>query len=80
MHHLRNDTVLGEWRYSSTHSKTSELDAAEWLTSNPAILHPLLIGQEDASAPEPVWTRWWREKNSFNASSGNRAPNVQPVA
>jgi hypothetical protein len=29
-------------------------------------------------APEPVWTRWWREK--FSAPGGDRTPVAQPTA
>jgi hypothetical protein len=29
----RHEGVLGEWRYSSTHSPTSALDASEWSAS-----------------------------------------------
>jgi hypothetical protein len=36
------------------------------------------IGQEAGWAPEPFWTRWFREK--FQAPAGNRTPIVQPVA
>jgi hypothetical protein len=35
-------------------------------------------GLEDWWAPEPVWTRWRREKNSILV--GNRTPFFQPVA
>jgi hypothetical protein len=35
-------------------------------------------GQEVEWAPEPVWTRWWREK--FPAPAGARTPIIQPVA
>jgi len=30
----RNEGVLGEWRYRSTHSLTSSLDGAEWSASH----------------------------------------------
>jgi hypothetical protein len=36
------------------------------------------IGQEAGWAPEPFWTRWFREK--FPAPTGNLTPIVQPVA
>jgi hypothetical protein len=49
----------------------------------PAILLPgkeplVPTGQEVRWAPEPFWTRWWREK--FPAPAGNRTPIVQPIA
>jgi hypothetical protein len=31
---------------------------------------PVPIGYEAGWAPEPIWTRWWREK--FPAPAGNR--------
>jgi len=34
------------------------------------------IGQEVGWAPEPFWTRWWREK--FPAPAGTRTP-VHPA-
>jgi hypothetical protein len=60
----RHDVVLGEWRYSSTHSSTSALfmEMSGQLHA-PAALPPekeplILIGQEAVWAPEPFWTRW----------------------
>jgi hypothetical protein len=35
-------------------------------------------GEEAGWAPEPFWTRWFREK--FPAPAGNRTPIVQPSA
>jgi hypothetical protein len=35
------------------------------------------IGYYARWAPEPVWTRWWREK--FSAPSGLEPPTIQPV-
>jgi hypothetical protein len=32
---------LGEWRYSSTHSLTSALDADEWSASRPSCFIPI---------------------------------------
>jgi hypothetical protein len=32
--------VLGEWRYSSTHSMTSALDGGEWSASHPGRFTP----------------------------------------
>jgi hypothetical protein len=34
----RHEQVLGEWRYSSTHSLTSVLDGGQWSTSRPGAL------------------------------------------
>jgi hypothetical protein len=36
------------------------------------------IRYEAGWAPEPFWTRWFKEK--FSAPAGNRTPIVQPVA
>jgi hypothetical protein len=70
-----HEGVLGEWRYSYTHSLTLALDRCEWSASRPAALPPgqeapVPIAKEVGWAPEPFWTRWWREK--FPAPAGNR--------
>jgi hypothetical protein len=36
----RHEGVLGEWRYSSTHSLTSALNGGEWSASLPIALPP----------------------------------------
>jgi hypothetical protein len=36
----RHEDILGEWRYSSTHSLTSALDGGEWSASRPRPLYP----------------------------------------
>jgi hypothetical protein len=36
----RHEGVLGEWRYSSTHSLTSALDGGEWSASRPGRFTP----------------------------------------
>jgi hypothetical protein len=36
----RNEDVLEEWRYSSTHSLTSALDGGEWSASRPGRFTP----------------------------------------
>jgi hypothetical protein len=36
----RHEGVLGEWRYSFTHSLTSVLDGGEWLASRPGRFTP----------------------------------------
>jgi hypothetical protein len=36
----RHEVVLGEWRYSSTHSLTSTLDGGEWSASRPGRFTP----------------------------------------
>jgi len=38
--HHANEDVLGEWRYSSTHSSTSAIDGCEWLASRPGRFTP----------------------------------------
>jgi hypothetical protein len=40
----RHEGVLGEWRYSSTHSLTSALDGGEWLASRPGRFTGVPIG------------------------------------
>jgi hypothetical protein len=36
----RHEGILGEWRYSSTHSLTSALDWGEWSASRPGLFTP----------------------------------------
>jgi hypothetical protein len=36
----RHEGILGEWRYSSTHSLTSALDGGEWSASRPRCFTP----------------------------------------
>jgi hypothetical protein len=36
----RHEDVLGEWKYSSTHSLTSALDGGEWSPSSPGRFNP----------------------------------------
>jgi hypothetical protein len=36
-----HEVVLGEWRYSSTHSLTSALDGGEWLASRSGSFTPM---------------------------------------
>jgi hypothetical protein len=43
----------------------------------PAALLPVPIGQEAGCSPEPVWTLWTTENP---CPTGNRIPDVQPVA
>jgi hypothetical protein len=62
----RHEGLLGEWRYSSTHSLTSVLDGGEWSAScpgrfTPRYKEPLIpTGYEAVWAPEPFCTRWKR--------------------
>jgi len=81
----RHEGVLGEWRYSSTHSLTPTLDGGEWSASRsrrftPRERAPGNNGNKVGWAPEPFWARWWREK--FPTPAGNRnleaitAPNI----
>jgi hypothetical protein len=78
--------VLGEWRYSSTHSLTSTLDGGEWLTSRPGRLTP----RERAPAthriggwvgPRAVLDAVVKRKIlSPRRESNPRTPIVQPTA
>jgi hypothetical protein len=73
----RHEGVLGERRYSSTHTLTSALDGDEWPVSRPGCFTP---GERASGAhwiggwvgPEPVWTQWWRE--NFPTPAGTRTP------
>jgi hypothetical protein len=47
----RHEGVLGEWRYSSTYRPPYPQRKSPW--------YPL---ERRLGGPEPVWTRWWREK------------------
>jgi hypothetical protein len=74
----RYEGVLGKGRYSSTHSwprhqteMSGQLHASAALPPGKEPLVP--TGQDAGCAPEPVWTRWRREK--FSAPSGTGTPN-----
>jgi hypothetical protein len=71
----RHEGVLGEWRYSSTHSLIWALDGGERSALHPGRFTPRerahgthWIG--NCLTPESFWTRWWKEK--FPVSPGNR--------
>jgi hypothetical protein len=49
----RHEDVLGEWRYSSTHSLTSALDGREWSASRPGRFAPR------ERAPDTRWIGGW---------------------
>jgi hypothetical protein len=82
----RHEGVLGEWRYSSTHSLTSALDGGEWLTSRPG----RFTHRERATCTH--WIRGWvgpraildavvkRKVLSPRRVSNPRTPIIQPVA
>jgi hypothetical protein len=82
----RPEGVLGEWRYSSTHSLTSALDGGEWSASRPGRLTPR------ERAPVTHWIGGWvgprsvldvvvkRKIPSPRRQSNPRTPIVQPVA
>jgi hypothetical protein len=68
---------IGEWRYSSTRSWPLHLMEMSGQLHSPAALFPgkesmVPIGQEAGWTPEPVWTRWWREK--FSVPTRTRTP------
>jgi hypothetical protein len=82
----RHEGVLGEWRYSSTHSLTSAIDGGEWSASRPGRF--TLRGR----APGTHWIGGWvgpravldavvkRKIPSPRRKSNPRAPIIQPVA
>jgi hypothetical protein len=82
----RHEDVLGEWRYSSTHSLTTALDGGEWSASRPGRFTPRDI------APGTHWKGGWigpravpvavvkRKISSPRRESNHRTPIVQPVA
>jgi hypothetical protein len=81
-----HEGVLGEWRYSSTHSLTSTLDGGEWSYSRPGHFTP----RERASGTH--WIGRWvgpravldavvkRKSPSPSRESNTRTPIVQPEA
>jgi hypothetical protein len=78
--------LIGEWRYSSTHSLTSALDGGEWLASRPGRFTPR------ERAPSTYWIGDWvgpivvldavvnRKIPNPRRESNPTTPNVQPVA
>jgi hypothetical protein len=82
----RHEGVLGEWRYSSTHSLTSALDESEGLASRPGRFTPR------ERAPGTHWIGGWvgpravldavvkRKIPSPRLELNPRTPVVQPVA
>jgi hypothetical protein len=50
---LCHEDVLGEWRYSSTHSLTLALNGGEWSASRPGRFSPR------ETAPGTHWTGGW---------------------
>jgi hypothetical protein len=83
----RNEGVLGEWRYSSTHYLTSARDGGEWSASRPG----RFTSRE--RAPGSHWIGGWvgaravldtavvkRNIPTFRRESNPRTPIVQSVA
>jgi hypothetical protein len=82
----RHECILGEWRYSSTHSLTSALDEYEWSTSRAGRFTPRV------RAPGTHWIGGWvgpravldavvkRKIPSLRRESNPRTLIVQPVA
>jgi hypothetical protein len=81
----RHEGVLGEWRYSSTHSLTSALDGGEWLALRLGRFTPR------ERAPRTHWIGGWvgpravldavvkRKIPSSRREWNPRTPIVQPV-
>jgi hypothetical protein len=64
---LRHVDVLGEWRYSSTHSSTSVLDGGEWSASRPSHFTPWkepLVAVGRLGGPQSRSGHGGEEKNS----------------
>jgi hypothetical protein len=82
----RHEGVLGEWRYSSTHSSTSALNGGEWSAWHPGRFTPR------ERAPGTHWIGGWggprvvldamvkRKIPTSFLESNPRTPIVQPVA
>jgi hypothetical protein len=82
----RHEDVLGEWRYSSTHSLTSAVDGDDWSASRPGRFTPR------EGAPGTHWIGGWvgpravldavvkRKIPSSRRESNPRTQIVQPVA
>jgi hypothetical protein len=82
----RNEGLLGEWRYSSTHSLTSALDGGEWSASRPG---RFTSREKD---PGTQWIGGWvgpravldavvkRKIPSPRLESNPRTPIIQPIA
>jgi hypothetical protein len=80
-----HEGVLGEWRYSSTHSLTLALDGGEWSASRPGLFTP----RERASGTH--WIGWVGPRAILDAvvkkkipspcqELNPRTPIVQPIA
>jgi hypothetical protein len=79
---LRHEGLLGEWRYSSTHSLTSALDGGEWSASRPGLFTTMerppgthWIGRW--VGPRPVLDAVKRKISSPRRESNPRTPIVQ---
>jgi hypothetical protein len=80
----RHEDILGEWRYSSTHSLTSALDGGEWSISRPSRFTP----RERVRGTH--WIGWVRPRTVLDAvvkkipspgrESNPRTPIVQSVS
>jgi hypothetical protein len=82
----RHESVLGEWKYSSTHSLTSTLDGGEGSASRPGHFNP------EEVVPDTHWIGGWVGPTAFldaevkrkisnpHRESNPRTPIVQPVA
>jgi hypothetical protein len=71
----RHEGVLGEWRYSTTHSLTSALDGGEWSASRPGRFTP----REKACAQSSTtpWRRmgeWSYSFSSLDECEGSASP------
>jgi hypothetical protein len=81
----RQEGVLEEWKYSSTHSLTSALYGGEWSASHPGRFTPRERARYPldriVDGPQSRSGRGGEEKNSQpRQESKPRTPTLQPVA
>jgi hypothetical protein len=66
----RHEGVLGQWRYSATHSLTSALDGGEWSPSRSGRFTPR------ERAPGTHWIRGWVGPRAVGEEKDSQPPPV----